>query len=294
MIVTMQTYPSAWNQPDAPWNLKAARARDHIEVVRKLVAEYEGRQPWNVRPDDHRDADGWLAYRLFYNESVPPTIQVVAGDAISNLRAALESIAFELARISQPDRRLKNGQLREPTFPIYSDPVIFDRDFRKPKLLALYAAEARQVLRRIQPFAMLEQVKGESNEFDSVTYTEHARSDVLVRLDHAWNVDKHRHVVGLRWIPDSIDWRAKGATQRRTRPGDGTLENGSILIWISGEDPGMGDDVSCDFDLCMADDPGFLAAGGNDSLVQALDRWHHFVANAVLPAIFDAVPHPGA
>ena len=73
---------------------------------------------------------------------------------LHNLRAALESLAFEVARRSQGGT-LTTKQEKESTFPICESPNDFD-GFLKSKGL-LYDHRARAALRSVQPFVNLEE-----------------------------------------------------------------------------------------------------------------------------------------
>ena len=73
---------------------------------------------------------------------------------LHNLRAALESLAFEVARRSQGGS-LTADQETASTFPICQTPQAFDAFFKGKKGL-LYDSRARAAFRSVQPFVNLE------------------------------------------------------------------------------------------------------------------------------------------
>ncbi len=79
----------------------------------------------------------------------------------------------------------------------------------------------------------------------------------LHRLDTLWNIDKHRRLALMAWWPNLIYWGSNGPSNRRALPGDGTLADGSILLYIDGTDEDQGDELSHEFNLVLTDDPAF-------------------------------------
>ncbi|HZD00815.1 MAG TPA: hypothetical protein VFA46_11700 [Actinomycetes bacterium] len=100
---------------------------------------------------------GRLAYRLRFSRPVPVAISTTVGDVLHNLRAALESLAFEAARRSHGGT-LTAEQEKQSTFPISKSPEALDAFFeRKAKKGLLYDSRARAALRSAQPFVNLEE-----------------------------------------------------------------------------------------------------------------------------------------
>jgi hypothetical protein len=72
----------------------------------------------------------------------------------------------------------------------------------------------------------------------------------VTRLDAVWNIDKHRRLAGTAWWPDIIYWGSNGESHRKASRGDGTVADGSILLYIDGSDEGQGDELSYEFTSC--------------------------------------------
>jgi hypothetical protein len=85
---------------EASW-LKIARARCHLEELEAAISAYLANDPvsiiveeWKAKTDFPTDA--WTA-RI--RKSVPPYLSVIIGDAIHNLRTALDLTANDLVRV---------------------------------------------------------------------------------------------------------------------------------------------------------------------------------------------------
>ncbi len=109
----------------------------------------------------------------------------------------------------------------------------------------------------------------------------------------------HRRLALMAWWPDLIYWGSNGPSNRRALPGDGTLADGSILLYIDGTDEDQGDELSHEFNLVLTDDPAFSRDhGATDDVVDLLERWHQHIVNlAVFPRLFthmsQAIPPAG-
>lgn len=178
---------------------------------------------------------GRVAYRLRIVRPVLVAVSTTVGDVLHNMRAALESLAFELARRSHA-AALTAAQERASTFPICESPAAFEAFFTKRKA-SLYDDRARAAFRAVQPFIDLEHAHQLGVGLDR-TYPEEFRWALLHRLDALWNLDKHRRLTLMVWWPDLFYWTSNGPTQRTAIPGDGTIADGSILLYIEGSDDG--------------------------------------------------------
>jgi hypothetical protein len=111
------SYDQTWMDQDSSWWTKANRAKVHIDSLRRQVDGYRVSAPYSLTPELTAKPDR-LAYRLRFSKPVPVTV----GDVLHNLRAALESLAFEVARRSQGGT-LTAEQEKESTFPICEIPT---------------------------------------------------------------------------------------------------------------------------------------------------------------------------
>ena len=146
--------------------LKIERAKEHIRNLETEVRAFLTTKPYRVGTK-HKPETGQLVYYLVDVKPVPLRIAVMAGDALQNLRSALDHLAWQLV--------LANGRnpMSRTAFPIYDD-------------LAKYKSES------------LRQVQGMSNAaikaIDAVKPYK-GGNDTLWRLHRLNNVDKHRFVI---------------------------------------------------------------------------------------------------
>lgn len=278
------SYDPTWMDQGSSWWAKANRAKEHIDSLRRQVDEYRASAPYSLTPEPTEKPDR-LAYRLRFSKPVPVTISTTVGDVLHNLRAALESLAFEVARRSQGGT-LTPKQERESTFPICESPKDFDAFFKGEKEL-LYDRRARVALHSVQPFVNLEEAHKLGVALDR-SFDESFRWSALHRLDTLWNIDKHRRLTLMAWWPDLIYWGSNGPSNRRALPGDGTLANGSILLYIEGTDEGQSNKLSHEFNLVLTDDPAASPnQGAADDVVDLLEHWHQHIVNLVVfPRVF--------
>jgi hypothetical protein len=214
-------------------------------VVLRLVEQFRASQPYSVLHEP-TDKPGRVAYRLRITRPVPVAIGTTVGDALHNMRAALESLAFELAGRSHA-ARLTPAQERASTFPICQSPA------------SLYDDRARAAFRAVQPFVNLEQAHALGIGLER-SFTEEVRWDLLHRLDELWNLDKHRRLTLMAWWPELFCWTSNGPTRRTALPGEGTFADGSVLLYIEGSDDSHDSELQHEFKLVLTDDPAFRHA----------------------------------
>ena len=81
---------------------------------------------------------------------------------------------------------------------------------------------------------------------------------------------------------------SNGPSNRQAFPGDGTLADGSILLYIEEADEGQGDELRHEFNLVLTDDPAFPRSHGiTNDVVDVLEQWRqHIVDLVVFPRVF--------
>lgn len=267
-----------WLDPQTSWNAKLERAREHLDALRTQVSEYRASEPYAVEPEP-TDVPERLVYRLRIWRPQPIKISTTVGDILHNLRATLESVAFELARRSHAGL-LTPEQEGLSTFPIKKTPAAFD-SFFEGRREGLYDDRAREAFHAFQPFAELEQAHGFGVALDKEPGSEF-EWNLLYRLDKLWNIDKHRRLIPGAWWPELFWWASNGKSNRRMLPGDGTLADGSILFYIEGTDEGMGDGVMHEFNLVLRDDPTFtLAPDVTQDVVELMEQFTNHVDSII-------------
>jgi hypothetical protein len=84
------------SDPEAPWWVKLRRARLHIDEVHQRVRALDASNPWSVEKEPAEDPDSW-AFRFRIQRPIPADLCAAVGDAIANMRSALDYVAYELA-----------------------------------------------------------------------------------------------------------------------------------------------------------------------------------------------------
>lgn len=156
--------------------LKLDRADEHIEAFRLDLEAFlkQDPPPFGFRADPHTRPDKSIECVLYaiVRQQPPRKLALPVGDAIQNMRTALEYLAYEL---SSPRAR-KSGQT---AFPIYSDETKFKLK-GIPRIASIKGYE-RAFIERVQPYAA----------------TKIPSNDPLAILRKLSNLDKHQLLVPM-------------------------------------------------------------------------------------------------
>jgi hypothetical protein len=275
--------------PEAPWWVKLRRAAVRIDEVRQRAAELDNGEAWSIEREPV-DADGW-AYRFRIHRAAPAELAAAVGDAVANMRAALDYVAYELARhhLAEMGNEMGDEEEAATSFPICIDEDRFKEFMRGGKRnirATLYGDVERKALRCVQPFAL----SAEAREVGVEPSTD-AREDLLT--DHAyvlnaiWNIDKHRRLPRLAWAnSDLVYWSQAEVDYRWVRRVAklAPLVDGTVLGELHSP-PGAGrpqNDACFDVHLVMRDDPSPYAA----PLERLLERLHQSLVQWVVPRVF--------
>ena len=175
---------------------KLSRARSHRE---SLVAQITGHfsVPSN-RPTLIAELDSADACHIFRVASVPPiahlqeTVAVMIGDAVHNLRSALDHLVFQLASVST------NGQLRYPQrvqFPIGNTATQYATQQQN------YLSEVNQVYQSvIDSYQPYQGIAGRPDSWSGPYIHQ------LSLLQHLSNWDKHRLLNTVLIIPGGAEF----------------------------------------------------------------------------------------
>lgn len=149
---------------------KLAWAKGHLELLNAEIDRFANSNPYTLtREDGLEHGRHILRFSLL---DVPAPVCLIAGDAIYNMRAALDQLVWSLAR-------LKGIPPKRTAFPIVDGPIL-----TKPKLdsfnrsLVDVPAEAICEIDALQPYHR------------GAAYKTHP----LWRLDEICNLDKHRRI----------------------------------------------------------------------------------------------------
>lgn len=273
----------SWRDPDAPWNVKLRQAERHIGYLARQIADFRSSAPYTLTPET-TEAPGRFAYRV-RRRPIPVEFSAIVGDVLNNLRAALESASYEIARRGQGGSLLPE-QESAPAFPICVTPKRFEEFFTRSHRGVLYDQQARDSLRTVQPFALAEKASAGGSD-PGGSYEEDAKYDPLYRLNTLWNIDKHRRLTLMIWRLKFVYWFGSAEQERHFDLGDSELEDGAVAFELDANDAGEAIDVKYEFSLVLADDP--LCIGNpmaDDDIVDLLKSWHWYIAGWALPNVF--------
>ncbi len=99
--------------------LKTERARSHIDALATEVSSYSLSSPCYLVLDDDSDP-GFKVFKLKRTRPIPENIFLIIGDAVHNLRSALDHLAYELVEIetSKTGKKLPENLVQNIQFPI--------------------------------------------------------------------------------------------------------------------------------------------------------------------------------
>ena len=286
------------SDPEGPWWVKLRRARLHIDEVHQRVRALDVSKPWSVERETTADPDSW-AFRFRIHRPIPADLRAAVGDAIANMRSALDYAAYELA--VRYASTLTPRQENATAFPICKDREMFDRFFTTGRLgpvrARIYGETERLALRCVQPFALGEEARSLGVEWSTPADHE-LLADGAWALNTVWNIDKHRRLPELAWGRDEFFYW-QGADQfsveawRVLVPPSSSLKDNQLILELRGTQGSGRPDVKLtqEINLLLADDPSPY----KHALSDRLEQLHQSLSGWVLPRIFttaDGNPPP--
>jgi hypothetical protein len=282
------------SDPEAPWWAKLRRARAHINEVRQRVDALQSAGMWSIQREP-ANADGW-AYRFKIHGAIPADLSAAVGDAVANMRAALDYVAYELARhhVAEMGNEMGDKEEAATAFPICIDEAAFEQFFGKKGSIrsGLYGDVERKALRCVQPFALAAEARAVGVE-PSTDPQDDLLTDHAYALNALWNIDKHRRLPELAWAIDDLVWWSGDDVAayrwvghvRKLAP----LQSGTLLGELHSGRPQT--DARFEVHLVLNDDPSPYGS----PLVARLERLHQSLVGWVIPRIFmvaDGSPPP--
>lgn len=125
------------------WKFKFERAKSHLEELRAKVNDFVEGESLKVF-EEVDAASGDRLYRVKITDNPPPLLAVIVGDALHNLRSALDHLVWQLWIVNgqTPNRRVE--------FPIF----LRADDYKKGAETRIGGVDpsARDVIEDVQPF----------------------------------------------------------------------------------------------------------------------------------------------
>jgi hypothetical protein len=251
--------------------LKLDRASKHIEALRAEIAAFAAGDPaplgFRAEPPISRP-DGSLHYVLYaiVREDPPRTLAPIIGDALHNIRSALDQLAYELAS-------LQARKSRTTQFPICMDESQF-RQADSLRKIASITGDERDLIERVQPY----------NAIDP------PRHDPLAILNKLSNRDKHRLLVPcVAAVNTAESWVASSNAEVNfefIEPGPVKHNARIVALTARPKNPSAGMTLHPRSGLQIA-----LSDTGADDLrlevVELLEMIHHHVRHTVIGAWFE-------
>jgi hypothetical protein len=268
----------AWNDPTTPWMAKLDWAGKHLTAFREQVSGYESRS-YDVVQEVSGDRLT-ITLRLRLHEQIPLHFALIIGDVVHNLRSSLDTLAYEFAR------RHVGGDLparleRQPAFPICSSTSDYDKFFAKRR--TVFGAREEKALRSVAPGSKYHSIEIEGEP--PWTFDDSAKQDQLWKLNHLWNIDKHRHLHLAVWWPDHTLWASGEAPSHDWRPGIPPFVDGSIVGQLIAATPDTPPPfhIASEFALRLTE-----AGAAGESMLGVLTRFHEYLRTWVVPAAWQA------
>lgn len=234
------------------WWRKLDRARHHIRELAGILDVFRARNPYTLEPEPTADPDR-IAHRLRFHEEMPRDAAVVLGDALHNLRSALDALAYGMAA-RHLGQELSDKQSKATAFPCTETPREFCDWMRDRGRGALFGDREQHALRRCQSFWVRELSKSDLTDADLLAeYRDSFLWSWLNRLTVLHNVDKHRHLHLTAFWPDLLYWGSTEGDTTAWIPGGEGVADGAVLGYMVG--PNATTELHHEFLLVILDDP---------------------------------------
>ncbi len=216
--------------------LKLKRACEHLKALDGEMAELTDRTPFQTGPPDINADSTKYAFHLRMREPIPLMWGVILGEAVHDLRSALDHVIYQLTL------DWHGAELPRTSFPVMIDPDRWHKPvkvtFKNPS--GLEYGSGLWLIRGVGPgpTAFIEALQPYPTR-------QPEDSDVLA-LHELWNQDKHRllHFWGLQFVGDPYNVRIPGlqgtyniAVER------GVLKDGAKTYTVTFDQPNPGVDV---------------------------------------------------
>jgi hypothetical protein len=136
----------------ASWDRKLERTEEHLRALAKAIETFIATDPYAVTVK--KEADGAEHVYCFSKFTDPPdSIGILAGDAVHNLRSALDHIVFASAQqgARAAGTTMSRSQERSIQFPITSSTEQFEDQIGRHRLRYV-EPEIKTFIERLQPY----------------------------------------------------------------------------------------------------------------------------------------------
>jgi len=246
----------------------------HLRDLKELAERFRASHPYVIAAQREPKPDPSQGVNYFFVldrvDAVPAQIGLVAGDVLTNLRAALDHLAWDLVAACPPD-----PPDDYTAFPIKDKPPRAPGSGTPTQLRISggVSAKALTAIEAAQPY----------NRPDGGTI----HDDRLWILDRLVGIDKHRHLLLTQTAYDRVAFTTYGI--RRNMPvmaAPRPLENDAYIGTFF--TPDLQEQVDVDIDLTTAITLRQSEPGGNQQLVMLLGRILKRIRDEIVPS-FDGM-----
>ncbi|PZR65211.1 MAG: hypothetical protein DLM71_00110 [Chloroflexi bacterium] len=204
---------------------KVVRAKEHLRSLEERVADFVESDPYRVVRDLDPQTGAHRRYAVIERQP-PPELPLIIGDAVHNLRSALDHAIFEIATRAAAGR-LTHRQEERLFFPIFSNRAKYANSLPVKHTMELLPLEVQEYVERRQPYNV------------DARRRRARLNDPLCVLQSMWNTDKHRTLLltaAIARLPFSEELRE--APEGSFRFTGAVVDNGSeVLHVLPGYDP---------------------------------------------------------
>jgi hypothetical protein len=224
---------SWWTDRGLAWWVKLDRAGEHAAaLVTETKAYFQGGS-FRVEQEPGERAHETV-YGIRLSQPIPLRASAIIGDALHNLRSALDSVAFELAR-QHIGRDLTEDEEKATGFPILGAPARFAEFFKRPPERAtLYGPREQDAMRVVQPGANYDQAAQYGVQLFE-TRQEAVERDNLWLLNRLSIIDRHRRLHLTVAFPELVHWGSDEPSHYQWRWGTQPFDDGAVLGYLIGD-----------------------------------------------------------
>lgn len=268
-----------WLDPESAWWAKADCAKGHIDTLAGQVNDFLRAGSYEVVSEEV--SPGETIYRLRMSRPIPIRFSTILGDALHDMRSALDCAAYGMAR-RYLGRDLDEKQELACEFPIVSKPAELKKFFKREPRPSLFGQREQQAISEMQPAALHDHLAAQGRT-DLHDRSDEVEYDLLAVLQRLSNIDKHRRLHIVTFWPDLIYWGSDGPSKRMWKWGTPPFTDGAILgrLFDDSEHPEPPPNLYHEIELRLTEPLGATT----DDVVSLLTSIHRHVTNRVLPHI---------
>jgi hypothetical protein len=170
-----------WLDPECAWWAKADCAKGHIDTLAQQVNDFLRAGSYEVIAEPGRP--GETIYRLRMSQQIPIYFSTTLGDALHDMRSALDCAAGGMAR-RHLGKDLNEKQEHACEFPICSKPAELQEFFKREPRPRLFGPLEQQAIREVQPAALHDELAAQGRT-DLHKRSEELAYDLLTVLQTA-------------------------------------------------------------------------------------------------------------